>query len=126
MKYPEFLQEVQKRTGLNEDRADLAIRAFMGVLADRLPRKEVHDLASQLPLELKGYLSTGEPERVNMNAYQFFERIADAEGTGHQTARQHGRAVWQVLEMAVKAGEMGDVLERLPANVVTDLNTKPR
>jgi uncharacterized protein (DUF2267 family) len=121
MKYPEFLAEVQRRTGLNSDRADVTISAFMGVLAERLPADQVRNLAVQLPAELQGYLSTGEPEQRKMNPYEFYERIAGVEGIDHTLAREHARAVWGAMSLNVKAGELRDMLSHLPAGLATDL-----
>src|SRR5690606_30087969 len=79
-----------------------ALRGVLGALRDRLPIEEVHHLAAQLPvlvrgLYFEGYDPTGKPEKLDREA--FLARVAaalsDVGGTNPETA---ARAVLRVLD----------------------------
>lgn len=117
MKYHEFIAEVRRRASLGSDEeAEEAARATLGTLAERLAGGEPHDLASQLPEELAGYVRyEGEQQSDPFSLEEFYRRVAQKEGTEVADASRHARVVMEVVREAVTPGELDDVRSQLPA-----------
>ncbi len=117
MKHDEFIGQVQHHARLSSrGDAEIATRATLETLAERLVGGEADDLASQLPRGIAEYLRTGlagEGERFSVE--EFFERVSRREGVDLPKAIYHARAVIAVLYEAVSPGEMADVRAQLPA-----------
>jgi uncharacterized protein (DUF2267 family) len=115
MQYDEFMNDVRDRAGVDEDRAEKAVRATLNTLAQRLAGGEPHDLASQLPEELKETveLTAGEGAGVRWDANGFVEKVAAREGCSPEQAREHVRAIFAALRDAVTPGEFDDVASQL-------------
>lgn len=116
MKYPELIKAVQERAGItSREEAEEATRATLRTLGERLAGGEPHDLASQLPPELAGYVRYDEEQRAEpFSLEEFFQRVSAKEGVEEQQAIQHARAVMSTLREAITAGEFGDVRAQLP------------
>lgn len=115
MDYEDFIQLVQKEAGgIDSDRAQLATRATMRVLAQRLSDDQATDLAAQLPTELFfSLLSTaGNAEHFDFDEY--LDKVAEHEGVDPETAERHARAVFFALGRAVSTAEIDDVVSELP------------
>jgi len=117
MKHDEFIGQVQHRARLSSrGDAEIAARATLETLAERLAGGEANDLASQLPRGLAEYLRTGlAGEGVHFSMEEFFHRVSEREGVDLPKAIYHARAVIAVLYEAVSPGEMADVRAQLPA-----------
>ncbi len=118
MKYDEFIKEVQTRGNMeSREEAEKATRATLETLAERLAGGEPHDLASQLPPELAGYLRyEGEETSEPFSLDEFFERVTRRdEGVDQPRAVYHARVVMEVLGDAVTRGEMDHVRSQLPS-----------
>lgn len=117
MKHDEFIGQVQHRARLSSrGDAEIAARATLETLAERLAGGEANDLASQLPRGLAEYLRTGlAGEGVHFSMEEFFHRVSEREGVDLPKAIYHARAVVAVLYEAVSPGEMADVRAQLPA-----------
>ncbi len=117
MKHEEFIGQVQHHARLrSRGDAELATRATLETLAERLAGGEAEDLASQLPRRLAGYLRTGlAGAGVRFSMEEFFRRVSEREGVDLPEAIYHARAVIAVLYEAVSPGEMADVRAQLPA-----------
>lgn len=113
MKHDEFIKLVQERGCMSS--RDQAEAATLGTLGERLAGGEPHDLASQLPPELAGYVRyDGEQQSDPFSVEEFFERVARREGVSPEEAERHARVVAEVLGEAITGGELGDVLSQLP------------
>jgi len=106
-----------------------ALRGVLGALRDRLPIAEVHHLAAQLPvlvrgLYFEGYDPTGKPEKLDREA--FLARVAaalsDVGGTNPETA---ARAVLRVLDTHLGDGMLAHVMSVLPEEL-RDLSPLPK
>lgn len=117
MKHDEFIEEVRERGHLSSrEEAEVAVKATLQTLAERLVGGEPHDLASQLPPGLAEYVRyDGEQERDPFSLEEFFRRVADKEETSDSDAAHHARVVMGVLQEAVTRGEIDDVRSQLPA-----------
>jgi len=117
MKHDEFIGQGQHHARLSSrGEAEIATRATLETLAERLAGGEANDLASQLPRGIAEYLRTGlagEGERFSVE--EFFQRVSEREGVDLPKAIYHARAVIAVLYEAVSPGEMADVRAQLPA-----------
>ncbi len=117
MKHDEFIGQVQHHARLSSrGDAEIATRATLETLAERLAGGEADDLASQLPRGIAEYLRTGlAGEGEHFSVEEFFERERRREGVDLPKAIYHARAVIAVLYEAVSPGEMADVRAQLPA-----------
>lgn len=117
MKHDEFIGQVQHHARLSSrGDAELAARATLETLAERLAGGEAEDLASQLPRGLAEYLRSGlAGAGVRFSMEDFFRRVSEREGVDLPKAIYHARAVTAVLYEAVSPGEMADVRAQLPA-----------
>jgi len=115
MQYGEFMKDVRERAGVDEDRAEKAVRATLNTLAQRLAGGEPHDLASQLPEELKETveLTTGEGAGMRWDADEFVAKVAARQGCSPEQAREHVRAIFATLRDAVTPGEFDDITSQL-------------
>jgi uncharacterized protein (DUF2267 family) len=113
MKGEQFVAEVRNLAELdaNED-AQKAIRATLETLRERLAGNEPSNLAAQLPPEIAPFVE-GVGGREAFSVQEFYERVAQKEGTKSEEAVKHARAVATVLQMAVSGGELEDVRSQL-------------
>ena len=113
MKGDEFIAEVKNLAELdsNED-AEKATRATLETLKERLAGNEPSNLAAQLPPEVAPYVE-GEGGREAFSVGEFYQRVAQKEGVGHDEAVRHARAVATVVQTAVTGGELEDVRSQL-------------
>jgi uncharacterized protein (DUF2267 family) len=113
MKGEQFFGEVPDLAELdsNED-AEKAIRATLEALKERLAGNEPSNLAAQLPPEIAVFVR-GDGGREAFSVQEFYERVAEKEGTNSEEAVKHARAVATVLQTAVTGGELEDVRSQL-------------
>jgi uncharacterized protein (DUF2267 family) len=113
MKGEQFIAEVRNLAELdsNED-TEKAIRATLETLKERLAGNEPSNLAAQLPPEIAGFVD-GDGGREAFSVQEFYERVAQKEGTNSEEAVKHARAVATVLQTAVTGGELEDVRSQL-------------
>ena len=116
MKHDKFIGLVQNRARLpSRGDAELATKATLQTLCERLAGGEAKDLASQLPPLLADYALSGEAgsgECFGLN--EFFQRVSDREKADLPQAIFDSRAVISVLQEAVTKGEINDIRSQLP------------
>lgn len=128
METREFVNEVARRIGADERRAEGVTFTVFQVLRDRLPAKEANDLAAQLPTGLKRLWRAedrpqGPPERLH--ATDFIGRVRQWAGLPDDTeATRAVMAVFATLQRALgsptgREGEAWDVLSVLPKDLKT-------
>jgi uncharacterized protein (DUF2267 family) len=120
MRYDEFISRVQERAGLARDEAVRSTEATLATLGERLYRTERENLAAQLPDELKEDLFKevdSEVTRRDVDRFsleEFYIRVSARAEIGYPDAVKRAQAVIAVLREAVSAGEIEDVLSKLP------------
>jgi uncharacterized protein (DUF2267 family) len=121
MRYHEFINRVQERTDLgSRDEAARATEATLATLGERLYRTERENLAAQLPDELKEDLFKRVDSEVirrdvdRFSLEEFYIRVSARAEVGYPDAVKRAQAVIAVLQEAVSAGEIEDVLSKLP------------
>ena len=82
MNYAEFLEAVAKRAGLPPTEAANVIRATLETLAERISGGEASDLATQLPEELRGYLSKEDEFGERLDLAEFVHEVRARAGVG--------------------------------------------
>ncbi|WP_344283286.1 DUF2267 domain-containing protein [Actinomadura napierensis] len=125
MKEHELVSAVRETGRIDTpDHAERAIDATLAVLGERLAGGQSRDLAAQLPPELAASLpGQGGGQRFGME--EFYQRVADAEGTRPAQARQHARAVVAGVKASVEPGLFEHVIAQLPADYDDLLGTQP-
>ena len=113
MKGDQFIAEVRNLAERsNNEEAKRAIQATLETLRERLAGDEPSNLAAQLPPEIAPYVEgTGGQESFSVN--EFYDRVAQKEGVGHDKVIRYARAVATVLQTAVTGGEIDDVRSQL-------------
>jgi uncharacterized protein (DUF2267 family) len=113
MKGDEFFAEVRNLAELDSnEEAEKATRATLETLRERLAGNEPSNLAAQLPPEIAPYVE-GDGGRGSFSVQEFYERVAEREGVGHDETIRHTRAVATVLQAAVTGGEIDNVRSQL-------------
>ena len=81
MKYDEFIKHVQTVAQLNSrQEAELATRATLETIRERIVGDEAKDLASQLPKELAEYLHGRKGQNGYFFKLEFIRRMSEKEG----------------------------------------------
>lgn len=115
MKHDEFIGQVAHRGRLSSRGAALtATRATLETLAERIPADEAADLAAQLPREIGRFLHQEVEKTERFGAIEFVQRMADRASLDLPDATYAVRAVFDVLNDAVSAGEIEDIRGALP------------
>jgi uncharacterized protein (DUF2267 family) len=125
MKYDEFINQVQRRAGLeSHEKAVQATEATFETLGERLIRSERENLSAQLPLELKNCLQ----KRIDSELFlleEFYNRVSSRADMGYPDAVKLTKVVLEVLKEAVSPGEIGDILSVLPEDFGELFGAKP-
>ena len=114
MKHGEFINHVAERAEVPKDLAETLACETLRTLADRLAGGEPHDLASQLPQELKACMEPASPEGHRFGPDEFLARVASAADVDREKATRGVRAVMATVREAVTPGEFDDVVAQLP------------
>ncbi|MEA2395215.1 MAG: hypothetical protein QOJ82_3106 [Solirubrobacteraceae bacterium] len=113
MDHDRFLTAVEQAAGVDRERAELATRATLQTLAERIAAGEARDLAAQLPPELAPWIGTTTAAE-GFDVDEFLRRVAEREGVDVATAERHARAVLGALGQAVSPREFDDLVAELP------------
>lgn len=116
MQHDEFIAQVKHRANLRTSGdAELATRATLETLAERLAGNEADNAAAQLPRSIAQYLQhqyAGAGVRLSLD--EFLQRISLREGVELPKAANHARAVMEVFTEAISPGEIEDIRTQLP------------
>jgi uncharacterized protein (DUF2267 family) len=112
--YERFLDLVQQRAHRSREDAELAARATLRTLAERISPGQARDLAEQLPPELAPWIATtGDAEAFDVD--EFLRRVAEREGSDVARAERDARAVFAALGRCVgRRKEIDDLASELP------------
>jgi uncharacterized protein (DUF2267 family) len=104
VEYNEFITHVQSLAQSNSrEEAERATRATLETLKERIPSHEAQELAAQLPQLLGEYLQGKETDSSqSFNLKEFITRASQKENIEPTTAAIHVRAVFAVLQNAIK------------------------
>ncbi len=124
----EWLNDVQEELHLrNRDESYDAMRAVFHTLRDRLPVNEAVELAAQLPVLLRGVYYEGwrpvdKPEKVDRNG--FLAHIDNQLNRQQPDMQKEDpvritKGVFKVLEKRITGGELKDIKDNLPNDILT-------
>ena len=105
------------------EEAERAAHATLTVLGLRLAGGEPLDLDSQLPSLGQSLAAVGEGQQFTMD--EFYDRVGQLEGIGHDDARRHARAVMAGVRAAVDSHEWENMIAVLPAEYADLVFTGP-
>ena len=117
-----WLKEISEHLDCDRHHAYRALRAVLHCLRDRLMINEAAQLGDQLPMLVRGiyyeaWRPAGKPEKIRSRE-EFLAWIgAHLPKTGLVDAEDAARAVFQVLDNHVSAGEIRDVMQSLPKEI---------
>jgi len=115
VKYDEFIRSVAQGAAISYEDAERVTEATLRTLAERITGGEAKDLASQLPLQLKPFLTIGVREEAEaFDVDVFVARVADRAGIDPDQALAQLGAVFATLREAVTTGELDDIAAQLP------------
>ncbi|OUL32851.1 hypothetical protein BV372_18165 [Nostoc sp. T09] len=116
MQQDQFIKQVQNRAHLpSRGDAEVATRAVLETLAERLAGNEAFQAAAQLPKGLAAYLQheyAGTATKYTLD--EFFQMVSQREGVELPQAVDHTRVVIEVLGEAISQGEINDIKVQLP------------
>lgn len=117
MQHDEFIGQVQHRAHLSSrGDAEVATRATLETLAERIAGNEPLNAAAQLPKGIAQYLQhqyAGAGTRFSLD--EFFQRVSLLEDVDLPKAVHHARTVIEVLTEAISPGEINDIRSQLPS-----------
>lgn len=114
-----WIEELSQSLNTDQARSYTILKAFMHTLRDRLPTNESAQLASQLPVLLRGsYYEGWRPSQTPQKYHQpeeFLERVArEARLPNSTAAAEAAQASMRLMRHHVSAGELADVIAVLP------------
>jgi putative intracellular protease/amidase/uncharacterized protein (DUF2267 family) len=108
-----FTRTVAELADIDADAAERATEATLRTLGERISEGEAEDLARHLPDSLAGIIvQPGGPQAFP--ADEFFQRVAEREGTDPETAERHAAAVVAALARREGRKELHDMMSQLP------------
>jgi uncharacterized protein (DUF2267 family) len=109
----EFLRRVADREGADVPTAERHARAVFAVLGQAVSRRELDDLAAQLPKDYRPLLPTG-PRVETLAQGTFLNLVGDRAGIRDEEAEPVTQAVLETLAERIAGGEVNDLVSRLP------------
>jgi uncharacterized protein (DUF2267 family) len=109
----EFLRRVADREDVDVDTAERYVRAVFRALAQAVSPQEFEDMVAELSKDYTPLLPRG-PHVEAVSAAGFLQRVADRSGVELEQARRITDAVLETLAERIAAGEVDDLIGRLP------------
>jgi uncharacterized protein (DUF2267 family) len=121
----ELIAAIRDNSDLDDPEAvERAAHATLTVLGLRLAGGEPIDLGNQQPTSLaRSLAAVGEGEQFSLD--EFYDRVGQLEGVGHDDARRHARAVMAGVRAAVDDNEWENMLAALPTEYADLVSTGP-
>ena len=118
MNFDEFTGEVQHRLELPDTgRTVRAIRATLMTLGERMTEGQAEDLAANLPIEIKWYMTGAVREHgQRFDWSEFLDRVSEIEGEGvdRAEAAYHARIIVDLIESIVPTSDFHQLRDGLP------------
>lgn len=118
MNFDQFTGEIQHRLQLPDTgRTVRAIRATLSTLGQRIPEGNAEDLAANLPLEIKWYMTGAVHEHGQRFDWpEFVDRVSEIEGEGVDGAEAayHARVIVDLVAEEVPPSDFQQLRDQLP------------
>lgn len=125
MQYQEFIKGVQKKGNIPSlEQTETVVEASLATLGERMSSTNADKLRSQLPNQLKKYLT----ERVSNNHFsleEYYNRVGARAKIGHPHAVQWSRAVMYMLNKTITSGLRTEVLASFPPDFAELFGQEP-
>lgn len=114
MRYDEFIDQVQKKSGMESREGAIEItRATLETLGERIDWDVRKRVASQLPDELKELLNKrGDGEKYELQ--EFYRRVGARSDAKYYDSAERANAVLGVLREAISPGQLQELVDSLP------------
>jgi uncharacterized protein (DUF2267 family) len=109
----EFVRRVAEREGVDVATAERDARAVFTALSRAVDRREYEQMAAELSKDYSPLLAFG-PAIQTVSADVFVQRVAERTGLDPDDARKATDAVLETLAERIAAGEVRDLIARLP------------
>jgi uncharacterized protein (DUF2267 family) len=118
----EFLRRVARREGVDTETAGKHVRAVFFAMSRAVTADEFDDMLSELPKDYEPLIGRGRrPPDAVMPCEEFLSRVADRADTDIETAKKAAEAVLETLAERIAGGEVRDLMQELPAELVPAL-----
>jgi uncharacterized protein (DUF2267 family) len=112
----EFIRRVAEREEVDPETAERHARAVFVALRRALTPQEWADMKAELPTDFSLLLPDGPREGI-VSAETFWRRVADRAGIEVEAAVRATEAVLETLAERIAAGEVDDLIARLPSQL---------
>jgi uncharacterized protein (DUF2267 family) len=117
--YPEFIDAVARRAGVSPAEATTVTRATLETLTDRITEGQAHDIAGQLPVELREHLhkttsATGAQVAERFGIEEFVHRVSARAGVDTALADTGMRAALTTVGETISSEEREGTVSQLP------------
>jgi uncharacterized protein (DUF2267 family) len=125
MQYQDFMEGVQKSGNFSSvEEAEVAVEASLSTLAERLHTTVIDKFQSQLPNQLKKYL-TASSDSIQFSLEEYYNRVGARAGVRYSQAVRWSRAVMYMVNRAITTGLKNEILDDLPAEFVELFGQEP-
>lgn len=116
MEYEDFIREVAQLDFIqDEEEADSAVKATLGILAGRLNEEEARKLTEYLPIPLTYEKLRGDQAgETDISAEEYIAEIADQFSIDEDQAHQLVSTIFQVTKEAVGFDTLAELERSLP------------
>ncbi len=116
MNFDEFTGEVQHRLEFSDTgRTVRAIRATLMTLGERIPEGNAEDLAANLPMEIKWYMTGAVSEHgQRFDWKEFVDRVSAIERAEPADAAYHARVIVDLVHTIVPPSDFQQLRDQLP------------
>ena len=116
MNFDEFTGEVQHRLEFPDTgRTVRAIRATLMTLGERIPEGNAEDLAANLPMEIKWYMTGAVSEHgQRFDWKEFVDRVSEIERAEPADAAYHARVIVDLVHTIVPSSDFQQLRDQLP------------
>ncbi len=116
MNFDEFTGQIQHRLEMPDTgRTVRAIRATLMTLGERIPEGNATDLAANLPIEIKWYLTGAVSEHgQRFDWAEFVSRVSEIEKVDPAAAAYHARVIVDFVETQVPPSDFQQLRDMLP------------
>jgi uncharacterized protein (DUF2267 family) len=115
----EFVRRVAEREGVDPATASGHAQAVFTALGQAVAPGELRDMAAQLPRDFEPLLQAAQiGRRQVMSQDPLVVRVAELTSLPRPLARRAVEAVLETLAVRISEGEVGDLMTRLPADLV--------
>ncbi len=125
MRYQDFIEGVQKSGNIPSlQQTELLVEASLSTIGERMHPTIIDKFQSQLPNQLKSYLTQRE-NSIQFSLEEYYKRVAARADVGYPQAVRWSRAVMNLINQSITAGLKKEILGDLPPEFVELFGQEP-